>query len=187
MINNHPDIDKIYLYAKDLYEAKYQYLISKRDKVGLDHFYDPKSFIGYSSDMKDFYTNIEEHNLGKKRKVLIVFDDMIADIINNEKPNPVATDMFVRYRKLNISIVFITQLYSKVPKEVRLNNKHFFIMIISNKKAFQQIAINHPSDVDFKDFMKIYKKCIAEPYSFLIIDTILLSDNPLRFRKNLLE
>ena len=118
LINNQPDISKIYLYAKDPYEAKYQYLIYKREKVGLDHFNDAKAFMEYSSDMQDVFKNIEEYNLGKKCKVLIVFDDMIADMINNKKRNPVLTELFIRGRKLNISNVFITQSYFKVPKEV---------------------------------------------------------------------
>ena len=85
LINNQPAIDKIYLYAKDPYEAKYQYLINKREKVGLDYFTDHKAFMDYSNDMQDVYKNIEEYNPGKKCKVLIVFDDMIADRINNKK------------------------------------------------------------------------------------------------------
>ena len=85
LINNQADIDKIYLYAKDPYEAKYQYLINKLEKVGLDHLDDHKVFMEYSNDMHDVYKNIEDYNTGKKRKVLIVFDDMIADMINNEK------------------------------------------------------------------------------------------------------
>ena len=105
---NQPDIDKIYLYAKDHYEAKYQYLINKREQVGLDRFNDPKAFIEYSNDMQDVYKNIEEYNIGKKRKVLIVVDDMIADTINNKKLNPIVTELFIRSRKLNISIVSIT-------------------------------------------------------------------------------
>ena len=125
LINNEPDIDKIYLCAKDPYEAKYQYLINKREKVGLDHFDDPKSFIEYSNDMQDFYKNIEDFNPGKKRKVLKIFDDMIADMINNKKLNPIITELFIRGRELNISIVFITQSYFKVPKDVRLNSTHF--------------------------------------------------------------
>ena len=84
--------------------------------------------------MQDVYKNIEEYNLGKKRQVSIVFDDMIADMVNNKKLNPVVTELFIRSRKLNISIVFITQSYFKVPKEVRLNTTHFFIMKIPNKK-----------------------------------------------------
>ena len=88
LINNQPDIDKIYLYAKDRYEAKYQYLINKREKVGLKHYDDPKTIIEQSNDIQDIYKNIEEYNLGKKYKKLIVFDDMIADIINNKKLIP---------------------------------------------------------------------------------------------------
>ena len=107
-------------------------------------------------------------------------------MINNNKLNPVVTELFIRGRKLNISIVFITQSYFKVPKDVRLNSTHFFIMKIPNKRELQQIALNHSSDIDFKDFMNIYKKCITEPYSFLVNDTTLPSDDLLRFRKNLL-
>ena len=86
LIENQPDIDKIYLYAKDPYEAKYQYLINKRESVGINHFNDPKAFIEYSNDMQDVYKNIDEYNPDKERK-LIVFDDMIIDMINNEKLN----------------------------------------------------------------------------------------------------
>ena len=106
-------------------------------------------------------------------------------MINNKKLNPIVTELFIRGRKLNISI--ITQSYFKVPKDVRLNSTHFFIMKIPNKRELQQIALNHSSDIDFREFMKICKKCTAEPYSFLVNDTTLPSDNPLRFRKNLLE
>ena len=109
LINNQPDINEIYLYAKDPYEAKYQYLINKREKVGLNHFDDPKAFMEYSNDMQDVYKNIENYNTIQKCKILIVFDDMIANMINNEKLNQVVTELFIRGRKLNISIVFITQ------------------------------------------------------------------------------
>ena len=112
----------------------------------------------YSHDMQDVYKNIEDYNPGKKCKVLIVFDDMNADMINNKKLNPVITELFIRGRKLNISIVFVTQSYFKVPKDVKLNSTHFFIMKIPDKRELQQIALNHSSDVDFKDFMKIFKK-----------------------------
>ena len=187
LINNQPHIDKIYLYAKDPYEAKYQYLINKCEKVGLVHFDDPKAFIEYSNDMQDIYKNIEDYNPRKKGKILIIFDDMIADMINNKKLNPIVTELFIRGRKLNISIVFITQSYFKVPKDVRLNSTHFFIMKIPSKRELQQIALNHSSDIDFKDFMKIYKKYTKEPYSFLVNDTTLPSDDTLRIRKNLLR
>ena len=93
--------------------------------------------------MQDVYKNIEDYNLGKKCKILIILDDMIADMINNKKLNPVVTELFVRGRKLNISIVFITQSYFKVPKDIRLNSAHFFIIKIPIKRQLQQIALNH--------------------------------------------
>ena len=104
---------------------------------------------------------------------------------NNKKLNSIVTELFLRGRKLNISLVFITQSYFKVPKDVRLNSTHFFIMKIPNKRELQQIALNHSSDINSKDFIKIYKKYTAEPYSFLVNDATLPSDNPLRFRKSL--
>ena len=137
--------------------------------------------------MQDVYQNLEDYNPNKKRKILIVFDDMIADMINNKRRNPIVTELFIRGRKLGISIACITQSYFKVPKDVRLNVTHFFIMKIPNKRELQQIALSHSSDINFKDSMKIYKKCTAETYSFLVNDTTLLSDDPLRFRNNLLR
>ena len=116
---------------------------------------------------------------------MIVFDNMIADMINNKKLNSLVTELFIRGRKLNISLVFITQSYFQIPKDVRLNSTHFSIMKIPNKREFQQIALNHSSGINSKDFINIYKKCTAEPYSFLVSDTTLASDNPLRFRKSL--
>ena len=135
--------------------------------------------------MRYVYKNIEDYNLGRERTFLIVFDDMIADMINNKKLNPIVPQLFIRGTKLNISIVFITKSYFKVPKDVRLNSTHFFIMKILNKRELQQIALSHSSDIDFKDFMKIYKECTKEPYSFLVNETTLQSDNPLWFRYNL--
>ena len=175
LINNQPDIDKIYLYTKNPYETKHQYLINKREKVGLDHFNDSKAFIEYSNDMSNVYKNIEDYNPDKKR--------------NNKKTNPIVTELFIRGRKLNIYVAFITQSYFNMPKDVRLNSTQFFIMKILIKRELQEIDLNHSSDIDFKDFIKIYKKCTAEPepYSFLVNDTILPSNDPLRFRKNLLE
>ena len=134
--------------------------------------------------MQDVYKNINDYNPDKD-KILIVFDDMIADMINNKKLNSIVTELFIRRRKLNISLVFITQSYFKVTKDVRLNTTHFFIMKIPNKRELQQIAISHSSDIDFKNFINIYKKCTDKPYSFLVSDTTLSSDDPLRFRKNL--
>ena len=187
LIKNQPDIDKIYLYAKDPYEAKYQYLINKREGVGINHFNDPKAFIEYSNDMHDVYKNIDDYNPDKENKILIVFDDMIADMINNKKLNSIVTELFIRGRKLNIYLVFITESYFKVPKDVRLNTIHLFIAKVPNKRQLQQIAINHSSDTSAKDFINIYRKFTVEPYSFFVNNTTLASDNPLRFRKNLLS
>ena len=152
--------------------------------MGLKDFNDPKALIEYSNDMQDIYKNIDEYNEDKERKILIVLDDMIANMISNKKLNSIITELFIRGRKLNIYLVFVTQAYFKVPKDVRLNSTHFFIMKIP-KRELQQISINHLSDINSTDFVKIYKKCTAEPYSFLVNNTTLASDNPLRFRKNL--
>ena len=107
---------------------------------------------------------------------------MIADILN-----PIVAELFIRGRKLNISLVFITQSNFVAPKNNRLNSTHYFVMKVPNKRALQQIAFNHSSDIDFQDFMNLYKKCTAKPYSSLVIDTALTTDNSSRFRKNLLE
>ena len=156
-----------------------QFLISKRESTGLKHFNDPKV------DMQNVYENIDEYNTDKERKILIVFDDMIADMINNKKLNSVVTELFIRGRKLNISLVFITLSYFKVPKNVRLNTTHFFITKIPNERELQQIALNHSSDISTKDFIKTDKECAAELYYLLVNDITLPSDNSLRFRKNL--
>ena len=134
LINNQPDIDKIYLYAKDPYEAKYQYLVNKRDGVGINHFNDPKAFIEYSNDMHDVYKNIDEYNPDKENKILIVFDDMIADMSHKKKLDSIVTELFIRGRKFNISLAFITQSYFKVPKDVGLNTTYFFYLTNSKQK-----------------------------------------------------
>ena len=142
LIENQPDIDKIYLYAKDPYEAKYQYLINICEKVGIGHHNDPRAYIEYSNDMHDVYKNIGNYNPDPENKILVVFDDMIADMINNRKLGSTVTELFIRGRKLNIALVFITQSYFKVPKDVRLNCTHFFIIKIPNKRELQQHAPN---------------------------------------------
>ena len=132
----------------------------------MKHFNDPKAFIEYSNDMDDVYKNSDNYNLDKENKILIVFDDMIADMINNKKLNSILTELFIRCRKLNISLVIISQSYFKVPKDVRNNSTHFFIMKIPNKKELQQTAINPSSNINTKDFIDIYRKCTDKPYSF---------------------
>ena len=159
-------IKYIYIYAKDSYEAKHQYLINKREKVGLDYLNDPKAFIEYANDMPNVYEDIENYNPNKKREILIVFGDMIADMISNKKLNSIVTDLFTRSRKPNISIVSITQSYFKVSKGAILSTTHLFVIKFPNKRELQQIALNLSSDINSKDFMKIYKKCTAEPNSF---------------------
>ena len=177
MINNQQDIDKIYLYAKDPYEDKYQYLINKRERLGINHLNDPRAFIEYSNDMHKVYENIDNYNSDKENKILIVFDDMIADMINNKKLNSVVTELFIRGRKLNIPLIFITQSYFKVHKDVINNSTHFFII---------KISINHSSDINTKGFIKICRKCTDKPYSCLVIDTTLPSNNSLRLEKTLI-
>ena len=126
LIENQLNIDKIYLHSKDPYEAKYQYLIKKRQGVGLDYFKDPKAIIEYSNDMSDVYKNINYYNFNKENKILIIFDDMIADMIHYKKLDSIVTELFIRGRKLKIYLVFITQSYFKVPKDVGLNTTDFF-------------------------------------------------------------
>ena len=133
-------------------------MINKRESIGLKYFNDSKAFIEYSNDMQDVYENIDEYNIDKDRKILIVFDDMIADMINNKKLNSIVTELFIRGRKLNISFVFITQSYFKVPKDVRLNTTHWFIMKIPNTRELREIPINHSSAISAKDFINIYRK-----------------------------
>ena len=192
LINKQNDVDKIYLYARDLSELKYEYLIKKRVDVGIKHVNNSNAFIKCSSTMNDVYENINDYNLSRRRKILIVFDDMIADIMTSKKfQNKIGVlfikELFIRCRKLNISFVFITQSYFSVPKDVRLNSTHYLIMKINNKKELQNIAINCSADIDYKNFMKIYRECTRESFNFLTIDTTLPASNPLRFRKNLFE
>ena len=119
----------------------------------------------------------------EKEKKIIVFDDMISDIMGNKKFQAIIKELFIRCRKLNISLFFITQSYFSVPKDVRLNTTHYFIMKINNKRELQNIAINYSADIDYQDFKKIYRECTKEPYNFLTIDTTLPASDPLRFTK----
>ena len=185
LINEQKDIDKIYLYAKDLSEPKYEFLSKNRENTAIKHLNDSNAFIECSNTMDDIYKNIYEYNPNRKRKILIVFDDMIADIMTNKKFQSIIKELFIRCRKLNISLVFITQSYFSFPKSIRLNSTHYLIMKISNRQQLQNIAIKHSADIDYKDFMKIYRKCTKNCFNFLTINTTLPSGNPLRFRKNL--
>ena len=187
LINEQNDIDKIYLYARDLNKPKYEILIKKRKDAGIKHLNDPNAFIECSNTMDDVYENIHDYNSSRKRKILIVFDDMIADIMTNKKFQAIIKELFIRCRKLNISLVFITQSYFSVPKDLRLNSTRYLIMRINYKKELQNIAINHSGDIDCQAFMKIYRDCTREPYNFLTIDTMLRASDSLRFRTNLFD
>ena len=138
------------MYAKAPYEAKYQYLINIREKVRIDHHDDLKAYIEYSNDKHEIYKNINEYYPDKENKIIVVFDDMTADMINNKKLNSIVTELFIRGSKLNISIVFMTQSYFKVPKNVTLKTNHFFIAKILNKKELREIERNHSLDKPYK-------------------------------------
>ena len=162
LIQNQPDILKIYLYTKDPYEVKYQYLIKIREKVGIDPHNDPRAYIEYSSDMHDVYKKINYYNHDKENIILIVFDEMIADMINNKKLNSVITELFIRGRKLNIYLVFITRSYFKVPKYVRLNTAHF----LSQKFQIEQ---------SFKKLHKTIHQILVLKISLMSIENLLLN------------
>ena len=140
-------IDKIYLYVKHLREPIHKFLIKKLEDAGIKNLDDSSAFIEYSNTMNDVYSNIDDCNQRRKKEILIVFDDMIADIITNKRFQAVIK-LFVRCRKLNISLVFFS-------KEVRLNVTHYLIMKIHNIRELQNIATNHSADIDYKQFLKI--------------------------------
>ena len=133
--------------------------------------------------MDDIYDDINDYNKKRKRKVLIVFDDMISHVMSNKKAQQVLKELLIRCRKLNISLCFLTQSYLSVPKDVRLNYTHYIIFRLNNKRESQNIAINHSADIDYKDFVNIYRDCTKEPYNFLTIDTTKSVNK--RFKKNL--
>ena len=137
--------------------------------------------------MDDVFENIDDYNASRRKRTLFVFADMIADIMKNKKFQAIIKELFIRCRKLNISLVFITQSYFSVPKDVRLNSTHYLIMKINNRKELQNIAINNSADIDYQGFMKIYRECTKEPFNFLTIDTTLSVSDSLRFRKNLFD
>ena len=171
LIKEQDNIDKIYLYAKDLSEPNYEFLIKKCKNAGIKYLNDSETFTECSNTMDDVYKNIDNYNPNRQIKILIVFDDMIADIMSNNKFQTIIKDLFIRSRKLNILLVFITQSYFSVPKDVKLNSTHYLITKINKEIELHNIAFNHSADIDYNDFMKIYRKYTKEPYYFLTIDT----------------
>ena len=179
LINNLHPIDKIYLYAKDLHEPKYEYLINKREQTGIKNLNDPHAFIEYSDDMNDVLDDINNYNKNRDKKVLIVFDDMIADIEYNKNFKRIIKELFYGARKINVSIVFITQSYFRALKDARLNSTHYILTKIGNKKELKSIAEEKSGNLDF---LKMYNYCTKEPYSFMTIDARPTANIP--FKKN---
>ena len=171
LINNLHPIDKIYLYAKDIHEPKYEYLINKREQAGVKNLNDPNAFIEYSDNMNDVLDDINNYNKNRDKKVLIVFDDMIADTEYNKNFKRIIKELFYRARKVNVSIVFITQSCFRALKDARLNITHYILMKIGNKKELTRIAEEKSVHLDYKDFLKMYNCCTKKPYSFMTIDT----------------
>ena len=184
LINNLHPIDKIYLYAKDIHEPKYEYLINKREQAGIKKLNDPHDFIEYSDDMNDMLVDINDYNKNRDKKALIVFDDMIADIEYNKNFKRLIKELFYRARKINVSIVFITQSYLRALKDARLNSTHI-LMRIGNKKELKRIAEEESGHLDYKDFFKMYNYCTKDPYSFMTIDT--RPTATIQFKKNFNE
>ena len=161
-------------------------MIKKHKDAGIKHLSDPNAFIECSNTMGDVYENIHDYSPNKNRKILVVFDDMIGDIMANKKFQAITKELFIRCRKLNISLVFCSILFF-CSKRCKIKSTHCLIMNINNKRELQNIAINHSADIDYGDFIKIYRECTKKPYNFLTIDTTLPASDPLRFRKNLFE
>ena len=165
--------------CKRFNEPKYEVLIKKREDAGTKHFNDPNAFE-CSNTMNDVYENID-YNPKRKRK--ITFDDMIVDIMTNKKFQAIINKLFIRCKRINISLVFITQPYLSVPKNVKLNSTPYLIMKINSKRELQNIAINHSAYIDYEDFIKTYRECTKESYFFTNHTTLPASDS-LKFRKN---
>ena len=157
-------------------------MINKTEQAGIKNLNDPHAFIEYSDDMGDVLDDINNYNKNRDKKVLIVFDDMIADIEYDKKFKRMIKKLFLRARKINISIVFITQSNFRALKDARLNSTHYTLMKINNKKELKRIAEEKSGHLDYKDFLKIYNYCTREPYSFMLIDTRPTASIP--FKKN---
>ena len=177
---DHNLVEKIYLYAKDLEQPKYKFLIDRREKAGINFINDPNAFIEHSNSINDIFPQIEDYNKRRNRKILIIFDDMISHVMSDKKAQQILRDLFIRCRKSNISLCFLAQFYFSIPKDIRLNCTHYILFKLNNKRDLQNIAINRSSDIDYKNFIKIYRHCTREPFNFLIIDTT--KDN--KFIKN---
>ena len=166
LINEQNDIDNIYLYVRELSEPECEYLIKKRKDAGIKHVSNPNAFIKRSNTMDDVYENINNYNLTREIKNLIVFDEMIANIMTKRRFQAVIKELFIRCRKLNIALVFITQSYFSVPKDLRLNSTHYLIMKINNRRELQNVSTDHSAGVNYQDLKKSYRECTKEPFYF---------------------
>ena len=153
-----------------MHEPKYEYLINKREQARIKNLNDPHAFIEYLDDMSDVLDDINNYDKNREKKVLIVFDDMIAGIEYNKKFKRIIKELFYRAHKIKVSIVFITQSYFRALKDARLNSTHYILMKIGNKKELKSIAEEKSGHLDYKDFLEMYNYCIKEPYSFMTID-----------------
>ena len=159
LISHEADIDKIYLYDKDPYEANHQLLTNKCEVACLRHFNDSATFIECSNDMDDIYKNIKDYNPNKKRRILIVIDDVIADMLSNKRLNPIVTELFIGDRKPKIFLVFITQSYFAVPKNIGLNSIQYIVMKFQRKDTFNKSHLIIDQILTFKTlwiFIKIF-------------------------------
>ena len=179
LINNLHPIDKIYLYAISL---SFRLIKENKQEKNLN---DSDAFIEYSNDMDDVLDDIDNYNKNRDKKLLIVFGDMIADIMRNEKFKAIIKELLIRRRKLNIYIVFITQSYFRTPKDARLNSMHCILMKIGSRKELKSIAEEKSVHLDYKDFLKMYNYCTKEPYSFMTIDARPTATIP--FKKTLIN
>ena len=152
-------------------KPKYEYLINKREQAGIKNLNVPHAFIEYSDDMNDVLDDINNYNKNRDKKVLTVFDDMIADIEYDKNFKRIIKELFYKARTINVSIVFITQSYVRALKDARLNSTHYILMKIGNKKELKRIAEEKSGHLDYMDFLRIYDYCTKEPYSFMLIDT----------------
>ena len=166
-------------------EPKYEYLIKNRENAGIKHLNDPNALIECSNTMDGAYKNINDYK-PRIKKNLIVFDDMIAEVKANQKLQAIIEELFIRCRKLNIPLAFITQSYFSVPKDVRLNLTHL-ILKINNRKELKNIATDHSADIDCNEFKKTFRECTKEPFNILTKDITLPASNSLRFRKKLID
>ena len=192
LIKEQGDIDKICLCAKDLSEPKYEVSIKKREDVGIKYCNDPNAMTECSNRMNDVYQNIDDYSPNSKKKILIVFHDMIADIMSNKKFQTIIKKLFIRCRKSNISLVFYYAVLFLCYKKCEIKFGSLFVYEyqqqkrINHQKIKTKIAINHSADIGYNNFMKIYREFTRKPCSFLTIVTTLPASDPLRFRTKLL-